>query len=232
MHQYAIAGHAVSVRDGDFEVVDGLWAGSRIDCDHRWRAVEGSQTFAGLEFVGSDELLFIFAPEGMVGGGADGGFQAFDVQVDDLGRVVHELAGDDAVTGAGTRRNRWAGFDCEYLGVAVDAAFGDGDVRCSADGYFSCIDPRQRSQQCDVGVGTVGLGSAEFDLPPGFRIDVGSQGKVFFAGRVAGFDPGADVDVADRFRSERGRCGCLLDGFRVCRFRAEDADRGSNQSTQ
>ena len=122
MHQDAGGGYMVYVFGLDLKVVDGLGAGAGDGGGEAGGAVEGAEAFAGLQFVGAEELLAVFAPEGVVGRGADRFVDADDLQVEDLGRGVAEGGGDDA---ARAGRDGRAGPDGADGGIAVDVALGD-----------------------------------------------------------------------------------------------------------
>lgn len=56
-------------------------------------AGEGAEAFAGLERVGADERLAVFAPEGVIAGRAKGLGEPLDIEVIRGGRAVAKDAG-------------------------------------------------------------------------------------------------------------------------------------------
>ncbi len=122
MHQHPITCHVVDVVQVHFEVVDRFWRIAGSDAGDARRTSENSQGFAGAEVAGGDEVLAILAPEGVRRRAADGLGKVREAEVQDLGGVVVEGAGDDAAAAGGIVFDGWTCADVEKLGVAVDAA--------------------------------------------------------------------------------------------------------------
>ncbi len=163
MDEDAVGTYMVYVFGLDLKVVDRFHAGTWHGRDEPCRAVEGAKTLANFQFVGTNKLLPVLAPERVVGRGADRLGKALHVEIENLGRGVAERAGDHAPRAG---RDRRAGTDRKNRGVAVDAALGDGDRDLGADLSPLVLEPGDGPEENDVGPGAVSLWGTEFETPP------------------------------------------------------------------
>ena len=204
MHQHAVFGDVIDVVALDFEVEDGFGVGQWNDSADDGRAVECFEMFAFFQLIGADEGLAVLGPEGMIGRCADWLVITLNVDVEDLGGLVLEGAGDDAEVGVVLD---WrAGFDRNDFGSAFDAAFGDVDFDRAAGFGLLLFQPHERTQELHVGERAVGLAGEECQLPPRSRIDGVAEGGVLFTGRVLGGNLVADFHLTDLDRFD-ARCG-------------------------
>ena len=150
----------------------------------------------------------------MVGCAVDGFLQPLDLHFHGLDRAVSESAGYH-VPGAGL--NRRTGTDCEHFRLALNAAFGHGDLHGAADFGLLLVQPRKRPNQLNVGPTSVPLGCPQPQFPPRrlLRLDKSSVFIPEFG--ILAQHALAKLDLLNGFRARlfRGGCGMLSRG-RTC----------------
>ncbi len=168
------------MRAVDFDVVDGGWVEVGSPGLNGRQAGGGAEGFVGLQRVGSDEGLAVFAPERMVTRAFNRFTMTGDRESDRAAGLVQEGARDDSTAAGGNLRTRING---QNVRIAVDAAFGHGDEHRAADFAVLLLQPCERSQQHDLRHCPVPLRSPQRQLSPIGRNDLGAKRRVFFTGR-------------------------------------------------